>query len=178
MCVCKCMYIYVCIYVYIYMYVCICMYIYVCMYICVCVCVFITPIPCLLLGAGIEAGAFHPDIAPATRAASAEYLYVCVHLCTYMYVCTYIYTYVYTNIYIYIYTYIYHALPCAPGAGIEAGAFHPDIAPATRAAAAEGFNRAEAGVLVCSGLGARGLDFSPVGLVVRDYIYIYIYVYT
>lgn len=53
------------------------------------------------------------------------------------------------------------------GAGVTAGAYHPDLDPAERAAAADAFNRAPAGVLACSGLAARGLDFAPVGLVVQ-----------
>jgi superfamily II DNA/RNA helicase len=52
-------------------------------------------------------------------------------------------------------------------AGVAAGAYHPGLDPAERAAAADAFNLAPAGVLACSGLAARGLDFAPVGLVVQ-----------
>jgi superfamily II DNA/RNA helicase len=53
------------------------------------------------------------------------------------------------------------------GAGVTVGAYHPDLDPLERAAAVDAFNRAPASVLACSGLAARGLDFSPVGLVVQ-----------
>eukprot|EP00967_Tisochrysis_lutea_P047290 scaffold57561_cov32-Tisochrysis_lutea.AAC.1 len=51
--------------------------------------------------------------------------------------------------------------------GLTVGIYQPELSPGHRAAAVEIFNRTPKGVLVCSGLAARGLDFSPVGLVVQ-----------
>lgn len=52
-------------------------------------------------------------------------------------------------------------------AGLEAGLFSPDVPLPLREAALEDFSESLDGVLVCSGLGARGIDLPDVSLVVE-----------
>ena len=51
--------------------------------------------------------------------------------------------------------------------GDDASAFHPGVPPADRVKLLERFAKADDGLLVCSGLGARGIDLPDVQLVVE-----------
>ena len=51
--------------------------------------------------------------------------------------------------------------------GIECGLYHPDVLGPARRAALVTFAKDELGVLVCSGLGGRGIDVDKVGTVVQ-----------
>jgi len=51
--------------------------------------------------------------------------------------------------------------------GIECGLYHPDVLGPARRAALATFAKDELGVLVCSGLGGRGIDVDKVGTVVQ-----------
>lgn len=53
------------------------------------------------------------------------------------------------------------------GGGVPCGLYHPNVPPHERRAALTAFEADEAGVLVCSGLGGRGIDVSGVGTVVQ-----------
>ena len=52
-------------------------------------------------------------------------------------------------------------------AGVAAKPFHPGVAPEKRDAALAAFGKQARGVLVCSGLAARGLDLPAVDLVIE-----------
>ena len=53
------------------------------------------------------------------------------------------------------------------GSGVPCGLYHPNVPPEARRAALRALEAEGSGVLVCSGLGGRGLDVDSVGTVVQ-----------